>query len=108
MRAKFLKQLLGHLPMQQKKNTILTIITTIVNLILELLGKKVANVYQAKKGTKDQSEYLKAVNVAFVGNDVSVTIRVYTNLYGSGQLQVERGILSAQKLRFLNMEVITR
>lgn len=59
--------------------------------------KKVANVYQAKKGTKDQSEYLKAVNVGFVGNDVSVTIRVYTNLDGSGQLQVERGILSAQK-----------
>ena len=59
--------------------------------------KKVANVYQAKKGTKDKSEYLKAVNVAFVGNDVSVTIRVYTNLYGSRQLQVERGILSAQK-----------
>ena len=58
---------------------------------------QVANVYQAKKGTADQAEYLKAVNVGFVGNDVEVTVQVYTDLTSSGPAQVEKGTLAAQK-----------
>lgn len=59
--------------------------------------KQFANVYEAKKGTDEKEEYVEAVNVGFVGNDVNVKIKVYTNLSGWGQTSVEKGALAAEK-----------
>ncbi len=59
--------------------------------------KQFANVYEAKKGTDEKEEYVEAVNVGFVGNDVNVKIKVYTNLSGWGQTSVEKGTLAAEK-----------
>lgn len=59
--------------------------------------KQFANVYEAKKGTAEKPEYIKAVNIGFAGNDVEVRIKVYTNLPGWGQTSVERGVLAAEK-----------
>lgn len=59
--------------------------------------KQFANVYEAKKGTDGKEEYVEAVNVGFVGNDVNVKIKVYTNLSGWGQTSVEKGTLAAEK-----------
>lgn len=59
--------------------------------------KQAANVYEAKKGTADKAEYLEAVNVGFVGNDVEVTVKVYTNLTGNQESFVESGVLAAKK-----------
>lgn len=59
--------------------------------------KQFANVYEAKKGTDGKEEYVEAVNVGFVGNDVNVKVKVYTNLSGWGQTSVEKGTLAAEK-----------
>ncbi len=59
--------------------------------------KQAANVYEAKKGTADKAEYLEAVNVGFVGNDVEVTVKVYTSLTGNQESYVESGVLAAKK-----------
>lgn len=59
--------------------------------------KQFANVYEAKKRTDEKEEYVEAVNVGFVGNDVNVKIKVYTNLSGWGQTSVEKGTLAAEK-----------
>ena len=59
--------------------------------------KQFANVYEAKKGTDEKEEYVEAVNVGFVGNDVNIKIKVYTNLSGWGQTSVEKGTLAAEK-----------
>lgn len=59
--------------------------------------KQFANVYEAKKGTDEKEEYVEAVNVGFVGNDVNVKIKVYTNFSGWGQTSVEKGTLAAEK-----------
>lgn len=59
--------------------------------------KQAANVFEAKKWTQSKFECFEAVNVGFVGNDVTVNVKVYTNLSGMGQVAVERGTLSAQK-----------
>lgn len=59
--------------------------------------KQFANVYEAKKGTDEKEEYVEAVNVGFVGNDVNAKIKVYTNLSGWGQTSVEKGTLAAEK-----------
>ena len=59
--------------------------------------KQFANVYEAKKGTDEKEEYVEAVNVGFIGNDVNVKIKVYTNLSGWGQTSVEKGTLAAEK-----------
>lgn len=59
--------------------------------------KQFANVYEAKKGTDEKEEYVEAVNVGFVGNDVNVKIKIYTNLSGWGQTSVEKGTLAAEK-----------
>ena len=59
--------------------------------------KQFANVYEAKKGTDEKEEFVEAVNVGFVGNDVNVKIKVYTNLSGWGQTSVEKGTLAAEK-----------
>lgn len=56
-----------------------------------------ANVYEAKKGTADTSEYIEAVNIGFTGNDVTVKIKVYTSLPSWGQNSVENGVLAAEK-----------
>lgn len=59
--------------------------------------KGFANIYQAKKGNDEYKEYLKAVNVAFIGNGVDVTIKIYTDVSSMGQVAVERGTLKATK-----------
>lgn len=59
--------------------------------------KSAANVYQAKKETEDEDEYIEAVNVGFFGNDVDVKVKIYTDLPGWGQTSVERGTLKAHK-----------
>ena len=59
--------------------------------------KQAANVYEAKKGTAEKSEYIEAANVGFVGSDVQVTVKVYTNLSGWGSNMVESGVLAAEK-----------
>lgn len=59
--------------------------------------KSAANVYQAKKETEDEDEYIEAVNVGFFGNDVDVKVKIYTDLPGWGQTSVERGTLKANK-----------
>ena len=65
-----------------------------------LLKKKgYANVFQARKGNEEQDEYLEAVNVGFYGNDVEVSIKVYTGLTGWGETSVETGTLSASQTK---------
>ena len=59
--------------------------------------KTAANVYQAKKETEDEDEYIEAVNVGFFGNDVDVKVKIYTDLPGWGQTSVEKGTLKASK-----------
>lgn len=59
--------------------------------------KSVANVYQAKKETEEDEEYIEAINVGFFGNDVDVKVSVYTDLPGWGQTSVEKGTLKANK-----------
>ena len=59
--------------------------------------KSAANVYQAKKETEDEDEYIEAVNVGFFGNDVDVKVKIYTDLPGWGQTSVEKGTLKANK-----------
>ncbi len=59
--------------------------------------KGFANIYQAKKGNDEYKEYLKAVNVAFIGNDVDVTIKVYTDVPSMGAVAVEKGTLKETK-----------
>ena len=59
--------------------------------------KRVANVYEAKKGENDKHEYIEAVNIGFTGNDVALNVKVYKNLSGWGQSSVESGVLVAEK-----------
>lgn len=59
--------------------------------------KGFANIYQAKKGNDEYKEYLKAVNVAFIGNDVDVSIKVYVDVPSMGAAAVEKGTLAATK-----------
>lgn len=59
--------------------------------------KTAANVYQAKKETEDEDEYIEAVNVGFFGNDFDVKVKIYTDLPGWGQTSVEKGTLKASK-----------
>ena len=59
--------------------------------------KSAANVYQAKKETEDEDEYIEAVNVGFFGNDVDVKVKIYTDLPGWGQTSVEKGTLKANQ-----------
>ena len=66
--------------------------------------KQFANVYEAKKGTDGKEEYVEAVNVGFVGNDVNVKVKVYTNLAGWGQSSVEKGTLAAEKAQTFKYE----
>ena len=65
------------------------------NALLKL--KSCANFFEAKKGTADKDEYIEAVNIGFAGSDVSVKVKVYTNLKGWGQTSVESGFLAAEK-----------
>lgn len=60
---------------------------------------KYANVYQAKKGTNGNDEYIEAINVGFYGNDTDVTIKIYTDLPGWGQTSIEKGTLKATKIQ---------
>ena len=61
--------------------------------------KQVANVFEAKNGTVDKSEYIEAVNLGFTGNDVCVKVKVYTNLSGCDESSVESGTLAAEETR---------
>ncbi len=62
-----------------------------------LKDKQYANVYEAKMGKDGKAEYVEAVNVGFYGNDVTVKVKVYTNLSGWGQTAVESGTLASEK-----------
>ena len=64
-----------------------------------LKPKQAANVYEAKKATAERSEYIEAIQVGFIGNDVTVTVRVYTDLSGWGPDRVESGRLAAEQSR---------
>ncbi len=59
--------------------------------------KTAANVYQAKKETDDEDEYIEAINIGFFGNDVDVKVKIYTDLPGWEQTYVEKGTLKASK-----------
>lgn len=54
-----------------------------------------ANVFEAKKGSENGTEWLKAVNVAFSGENVTCHVKVYTDL--TDVSQPESGTLSAEK-----------
>lgn len=54
-----------------------------------------ANVFEAKKGSENGTEWLKAVNVAFLGENVTCHVKVYTNL--TDVSQPDSGTLSAEK-----------
>ena len=54
-----------------------------------------ANVFEAKKGSENGTEWLKAVNVAFLGENVTCHVKVYTNLTDISQ--PDSGTLSAEK-----------
>lgn len=57
------------------------------------VSKCVSNIFEAKKGDLSHSEYVKAVNVATVGNRVKCNVYVYTNLQDTNN--PESGTLSA-------------
>lgn len=61
----------------------------------DLQTQYVANIYEAKKSTSTQDEYLKAVNVAFACKNTTVSIDIYTNL--SDNSNPESGELKASK-----------
>ena len=63
-------------------------------------SKCVANVFLAKKSDDEHSEYVKAVNVATYGNNLTCNVKVYTNLTNPNN--PESGILSASGERLLD------
>lgn len=63
-------------------------------------SKCVANVFVAKKGDENHSEYVKAVNVATYGYNLTCKVQVYTNL--TDPKNPESGTLSASGNRILN------
>lgn len=63
-------------------------------------SKCVSNVFVAKKGDKTHSEYVKAVNVATYGYNLTCKVQVYTNL--TDPTNPESGILSASGNRVLD------
>lgn len=54
-----------------------------------------ANVFEAKKGSENGTEWLKAVNVAFLGDNATCQVKVYTDLTDASQ--PDSGTLSAEK-----------
>ena len=63
-------------------------------------SKCVANVFMAKKGDNTHNEYVKAVNVATYGYNLTCKVQVYTNL--SDPKNPESGTLSASGERVLD------
>lgn len=63
-------------------------------------SKCVSNVFVAKKGDKTHSEYVKAVNVATYGYNLTCKVQVYTNL--TDPTNPESGVLSASGNRVLD------
>lgn len=63
----------------------------------DLKTQYVANIFEPKKSTSTQDEYLKAVNVAFGCWNTTVTVNVYTNLTDSSN--PESGILKTTKIQ---------
>ena len=62
-------------------------------------SKCVSNVFMAKKGGKKHNEYVKAVNVATYGYNLTCQVKVYTNL--TDPENPESGTLSSSGERFL-------
>ena len=63
-------------------------------------SKCVSNVFIAKKGDKKHNEYVKAVNVATYGYNLTCKVKVYTNL--TDHDNPESGVLSATGERVLD------
>lgn len=61
----------------------------------DLRTQYVANIYEAKKSTAIEDEYLKAVNVAFACKNTTITVDVYTDLTDSSN--PESGVLRTTK-----------
>lgn len=65
-----------------------------------------ANVFEAKKGTEDEPEYIKAVNVAINGKAVTCNAEIYTDLQDTqdildiSNISPQKGKLSASKTAF--------
>lgn len=51
--------------------------------------KKACEIYEAKKGTSERREYLKAVNVGFIGKNVSAKVDIYVDM--ENELNPESG-----------------
>lgn len=66
----------------------------------DLKTQYVANVFTAKKGSETQTEYLKAVNVAFACPNTTVTVDIYTNL--TDEKDPESGLKQTSKSQFFN------
>lgn len=64
--------------------------------------KKAANVFEAKKGTDTETETVRAVNVGFIGSNVTCNVRVYTDL--TDETKPESGILAGQGSAFFDYE----
>ena len=65
-------------------------------------SKCVSNIFQAKKSDDTHNEYVKAVNVATYGDNLTCTVKVYTNL--TDPKAPESGTLSASGERVLDYE----
>lgn len=63
-------------------------------------SKCVSNIFVAKKGDKTHNEFVKAVNIATYGYNITCDVKVYTNLTDPNN--PESGILSASGNRVLN------
>lgn len=64
--------------------------------------KKAANVFEAKKGTDTETETVRAVNVGFIGNNVTCNVRVYTDL--TDETKPESGTLAGRGSAFFDYE----
>lgn len=64
----------------------------------DLKTQYVANIFKAKKESDTQSEYLKAVNVAFACPNTTVTVDIYTNL--TDESDPESGTKQTSKSQF--------
>ena len=63
-------------------------------------SKCVSNIFMAKNGNDNHTEYVKAINVATFGDNLSCSVKVFTNL--TDQNNPESGTLSASGKRILD------
>lgn len=55
------------------------------------------NIFEAKKGEEDKGEFLKAVNVGINGNNVSVNLKIYSNLPSLDPNDLNKGKLETEQ-----------